>query len=113
MAEFMLVLKREPTPRTEAMQNGIDFENLVTSIISGHDDPDNPWSWAAGQIAAIIHGGQLQFKARKAIKVRGMDVVLYGRSMPSKPGLSTISSSARAMSVESSIPAPSIPPICC
>ena len=45
LAEFMLVLKREPTPRTEAMQNGIDFENLVTAIVNGHDDPNNPWSW--------------------------------------------------------------------
>lgn len=77
LAEFMLVLRREPTPRTEAMQNGIDFENLVTSIVNGHDDPNNPWSWAAGQIAAIIKGGQLQFKSRKTIQVRGMDVVLY------------------------------------
>lgn len=33
MAEFMLTLRREPTPTTEAMQNGIDFEDLVTSII--------------------------------------------------------------------------------
>ena len=78
LAEFMLVLRREPTPRTEAMQNGIDFENLVTAIVNGHDDPNNPWNWAAGQIAAIIKGGQLQFKARRTIQVRGMDVVLYG-----------------------------------
>ena len=59
LAEFMLVLKREPTPRTEAMQNGIDFENLVTAIVNGHDDPNNPWSWAAGQIATIINGGRI------------------------------------------------------
>lgn len=86
LAEFMLVLRRKPTPRTEAMQNGIDFENLVTSIVNGHDDPNNPWSWAAGQIAAIIKGGQLQFKSRKTIQVRGMDVVLYGRLDALKAG---------------------------
>ena len=79
LAEFMLVLRREPTPRTEAMQNGIDFENLVTSIVNGRDDPNNPWNWAAGQIAAIIKGGQLQFKSRNTSRVRCMDVVLYGR----------------------------------
>ena len=28
--DFMKVLRREPTPTNEAMQNGIDFENLVT-----------------------------------------------------------------------------------
>lgn len=86
LAEFMLVLRREPTPRTEAMQNGIDFENLVTSIVNGRDDPNNPWNWAAGQIAAIIKGGQLQFKSRKTIRVRGMDVVLYGRLDALKAG---------------------------
>ena len=86
LAEFMLVLRREPTPRTEAMQNGIDFENLVTAIVNGHDDPNNPWNWAAGQIAAIIKGGQLQFKARRTIQVRGMDVVLYGRLDALKAG---------------------------
>lgn len=86
LAEFMLVLRREPTPRTEAMQNGIDFENLVTAIVNGHDDPNNPWSWAAGQIAAIVNGGQLQFKARRKIQVRGMDVVLYGRLDALKAG---------------------------
>ena len=72
LAEFMLVLRREPTPRTEAMQNGIDFENLVTAIVNGHDDPNNLWNWAAGQIAANIKGGQLQFKARRTIQVRGI-----------------------------------------
>ena len=68
------------------MQNGIDFESLVTAIVNGHDDPNNPWSWAAGQIAAIINGGQLQFKARQKIQVRGMDVVLYGRLDALKAG---------------------------
>lgn len=68
------------------MQNGIDFENLVTAIVNGHDDPNNPWSWAAGQIAAIVNGGQLQFKARRKIQVRGMDVVLYGRLDALKAG---------------------------
>ena len=44
LAEFMLVLKREPTPRTEAMQNGIKFEDMVTDIINGRADPNDPGS---------------------------------------------------------------------
>ena len=28
MAEFLPVLRRDPTPTTDAMQKGIDFENL-------------------------------------------------------------------------------------
>ena len=45
LAEFMLVLRREPTPRTEAMQNGIDFENLVTAIVNGHDVKNRRVYW--------------------------------------------------------------------
>ena len=35
MGEFMQTLRREPTPTTEAMQNGIKFEDMVTDIING------------------------------------------------------------------------------
>ena len=35
MAEFMQTLRREPTPTTEAMQKGIDFEDLTTAILTG------------------------------------------------------------------------------
>ena len=82
LAEFMLVLKREPTPRTEAMQNGIDFENLVTAIVNGHDDPNNPWSWAAGQIAAIVNGGQLQFKPAERFRYAAWMWFCMVASMP-------------------------------
>ena len=33
MDEFLTVLRREPAPTSEAMQKGIDFENLVTAIV--------------------------------------------------------------------------------
>lgn len=42
-AEFLTTLRREPTPTTEAMQNGIDFENLVTAITEGGGDSSNDW----------------------------------------------------------------------
>ena len=56
MAEFMLTLRREPTPTTEAMQNGIDFEDLVTSIINGRGDPNNQWYAAAEKVARRCAG---------------------------------------------------------
>ena len=34
MGEFMQTLRREPTLTTEAMQNGIKFEDMVTDIIN-------------------------------------------------------------------------------
>ena len=44
MGEFMQTLRREPTPTTEAMQNGIKFEDMVTDIINGRADPNDPGS---------------------------------------------------------------------
>ena len=79
MAEFMQVLRREPTETTEAMQKGIDFEDLVTAIVNGHGDPENKWFDAAQKVADVVRGGQLQYKARRRITVSGMDFVLYGR----------------------------------
>ena len=79
MGEFMLTLRREPTPTSEAMQNGIDFENLVTDIIHGHRDPENKWFEAADRVARSCTGGILQYTARKRIVVDGVNLLLYGR----------------------------------
>lgn len=77
--EFMQVLKREPTPTTESMQNGIDFENLVTSILSGSGDPSDFWYPAAEMIASRCANGILQYRAKKKIDVDGIPLLLYGR----------------------------------
>ena len=79
LAEFMLTLRREPTPTNEAMQNGIDFEDLVTAIVAGKGDPNHRWYGAASKIAAIVGGGVLQYRARKEVCVGGLTLVLYGR----------------------------------
>ena len=79
MAEFMQTLRREPTPTTEAMQNGIDFEDLVTDTIHGRADPKAPWYTAAERVARRCAGGVLQYKARKPIEVGGVQLLLYGR----------------------------------
>ena len=79
LEDFMRVLRREPTETTEAMQRGIDFEDLVTDIVNGRGDESNRWYAAASRVACIVRGGVLQFKASKAIHVHGLDFVLYGR----------------------------------
>ena len=79
LAEFMQTLRREPTPTNEAMQNGIDFEDLVTAIVAGKGDPNHRWYGAASKIAAIVGGGVLQYRARKEVCVGGLTLVLYGR----------------------------------
>ena len=86
-AEFMQVLHREPTETTEAMQKGIDFENLVTSITAGGGDVSSRWFNAAYKVAKIVGGGRLQFRAIKQVTVSGVPLVLYGRLDALKAGV--------------------------
>lgn len=85
--DFLRVLRREPTPTTEAMQRGIDFENLVTDIVRGAEiDPEEKWGRAAKAVADIVSGGQLQYVATKAVTINGLELLLYGRLDALKAG---------------------------
>lgn len=84
--EFMASLRREPTPTTEAMQKGIDFEDLVTSIVDGEGDTESNWYSAAAKVASRVRGGVLQYKAKREITVSGMTFLLYGRLDALKAG---------------------------
>ena len=97
--DFLRVLRREPTPTTEAMQNGLEFEALVTESCNFNEPvqtsligtpptlesllPDairsNPWFEPAFKIAGYARGGQLQCTASKRVTLRGIDLLLYGR----------------------------------
>lgn len=104
-AEFLDVLNRVQTPPTEAMQNGNEFEKLVTDIATNVFFPKLEWEkdmhgnlviepnsgeptghqiyprWydAASKVADIVRGGQFQVKAKKPVAVNGTDFLLYGR----------------------------------
>lgn len=78
--EFLRVLRREPTETTKAMRNGIEFEDLVTSIAAGEDvDIEHKWYSAAAIAAQKVKGGVVQYKAKMEIEVSGICVLLYGR----------------------------------
>jgi len=79
-AEFLQVLRREPTETTEAMLKGIEFEDLVTDIVYGRGDKNDPWYSAAEKVAGMLGKYPvLQFKAKKRMTVDGVNVLLYGR----------------------------------
>lgn len=78
--EFLQVLHRQPTETTEAMRNGIEFEDLVTQIANGEDvDVEHKWYRAARKAADMVKDGIYQYKAKREIVVSGMCVLLYGR----------------------------------
>ena len=99
MADFLRVLRREPTPTTDAMQKGIDFEDLITAIIKGiptavsHDynystkqteekmvpTQEHKWYQAAIQALQYVNGGLLQVPESKTVEIGGMEIFLYGR----------------------------------
>lgn len=78
--EFLRVLRREPTETTQAMRNGIEFEDLVTQIAAGEDvDTDHKWYAAAAKAASKLKGALTQYKAKLPIVVDGVEILLYGR----------------------------------
>ncbi len=77
--EFLQALRREPGEQTEAMRNGIEFEDLVTAIATGEADTEHKWYEAACKVASIVKGGWFQYKAKKEMTVSGEKILLYGR----------------------------------
>lgn len=77
--EFLQALRREPGEQTEAMRNGVEFEDLVTDIVNGDADTEHKWYEAAAKVARIVKGGWLQYKAKKEITISGVKILLYGR----------------------------------
>lgn len=81
MEDFLKVLRREPRETTEAMQNGLDFEALVYRCARGvyeTTNKDDRWYDAACEIADVIRGGVIQYKAKKPLTVAGTDILLFG-----------------------------------
>lgn len=99
MADFLRVLRREPTETTEAMQKGILFEDLVTAIMQGNPiakaldydyrtktkdivnyrTEEHPWYEAASKVVRLIGSGLLQVPESKTVEIGCMEIFLYGR----------------------------------
>lgn len=105
--DFLRVLRREPTPTTEAMQKGIDFENLVTDIcqkiepmqgllLTGQPPEEedalpeelkkHQWFNPALKVAKIVLGGQFQYSAYQRVEIDRYELLLHGRLDALKAG---------------------------
>ena len=85
---FLQTLRREPIETSEAMQNGIDFENLVVDICKGTPGlQSHDWYNAASEVAEIVKGSQFQYAAKKEVTIGGIDFLLYGKLDSLKAGI--------------------------
>ena len=78
-ADFLRTLRKEPKETTEAMQNGIDFENEVYKIV--HDVPRSPhakWEGGIQAVATVLRGAQTQVRASRGLELAGDEYLVYG-----------------------------------
>jgi hypothetical protein len=77
--EFVQTLRKEPKPRTEAMENGIAFETLVNACISDLSiEPIPEWEKGVNAVSEVVKGSAMQVKLSKDIVVDGQPILLYG-----------------------------------
>jgi len=81
--QFMTALRREPIPKNQAMQNGLDFEQMACDMADGLDCSNYPnyrdWEPGAAAIAKIIRGGVWQYVASKKVTIGDIPFLLNGR----------------------------------
>lgn len=78
-ADFLSALERQKKPATEAMLNGIDFENEVYAQAHGLPrEPHDKWEPGIRKVAAIVGTAPVQIKAKREIEVCGMTFLVYG-----------------------------------
>lgn len=79
MADFLRTLNREKTEPTEAMLDGIAFENEVYKAASGiARQPHEKWERGIQAVATALRGAQTQVKAQRDMDAHGMKFLVYG-----------------------------------
>lgn len=87
---FVSTLRREEKEHTQAMQDGILFEDMVNRLAAGEplaDVPNTKWDAAARRFAGRCAGGLSQVPITGDLSVDGMDFCLYGVCDYVKAGL--------------------------
>ena len=86
--DFLRVLRREKSKPTQAILDGIQFENMVTACCEGSPPPeDHKWGCAVRSIADRVKGAQFQVVAQRTAVVEDIPFLLYGRLDALKAGV--------------------------
>lgn len=78
--DFLRTLRREPTEQTDAMKDGIQFENGVYALMR---DPQDltvypQWRAASKRLADFLRGGQVQVRVQRELSIGSDQYLLYG-----------------------------------
>ena len=77
--EFLQALRREKKPPTQAMLDGIAFENVLNSVLRGEHIPeDHEWYKVVTEMAKELDGAQQQVNLFRDIWVDGQPFLLHG-----------------------------------
>ena len=77
--DFLCTLRREKKPPTEAMLNGIRYENCLNSVLNGESIPeDHEWYSPITEMAEELQGSQQQVVLFHDIEVDGQPILLHG-----------------------------------
>ena len=77
--DFLRTLKREKTPPTMAMLNGIKYENILNAVLDGETiQPDHEWYRPITEMAAELQGAQKQVNLFRDLRVDGVDFLIHG-----------------------------------
>ena len=77
--DFLTALNRQKKPMTNAMLDGIRFENCLNNILNG--EPlwsDNEWYDPLLEMACELHGASQQVTIFLDIEVDGQKILLHG-----------------------------------
>jgi len=78
-ADFLKTLRREPSETTEAMLNGLAFEDRCYRAAEGKTiRSDAKWREGALKVAEVIKGAQIQVPISRPIEVDGTTYLLNG-----------------------------------
>ena len=77
--DFLRTLSREPKQPTQAMLDGIQFENCLNSVLNGEHLPENhKWKFPIAEMADELWGSQQQVELYKNVVVDGQPILLHG-----------------------------------
>ena len=77
--DFLKTLRREKTPPTEAMLDGIRFENVLNAVLGGEEIPaDHEWYPVIKEMSDELHDSQQQVTLFRDIEVDGQPILLHG-----------------------------------